>query len=263
MGIANRFNRPKKGQFGFDIADVFSYFGYFIAVLILIVILSIPSCLTGLNTNKADSNLQERTGAMALVAADAQLASYLRAQMPGKDELFAKLDWVEQHKKFFKTSVVDRVVTGTALPKDVELDVVQVRGFLDSHPDVYADKDYSEFISSLQAVYSAGGKDEQDAVKMAFKVVTAAMFVRAIIYPKKGDSYLYYLFPLSVDFQNRNSGKSGDDSDYDLSVGIMPTEMLPEREPLQSIQAIPLADSTIAKARLDYYPELLSGLPQP
>ncbi|MBI2175832.1 hypothetical protein HYU40_00595 [Candidatus Woesearchaeota archaeon] len=265
MKTANHFNKSKRGQFGFDLADIFSYIGYFIVVLIIIIILNIPSCLTGIDTKKADSKLQEKADSMALVSADTQIASYLRTQMPERTELFAKLDWLEQHKNFLRTSVVDPE-TGITLPAEVKLDVGQAKAFLNSHPDVYADKDYSGFISSLQAVYAAE-KKEQNNVKMAFKAVTTALFIRGFSNGKKldknNDGYTYYLSPVSVDFQNSNPGESGRDSDYDLSVEILPGEMLPERTPVQSIQVIPLADLTLAKIRLTYHPERSSWLPQP
>ncbi len=261
MKVTNHFNKSKRGQFGFDLADIFSYIGYFIVVLIIIIVLSLPSCLTGIDTKKADEKLQEKADAAALVSADSQLISYLRTQMPGKDELFAKLGWLDQQKKYFKTTVINQE-TGASLPGEVKLDVGQAKDFLNRHPEVYAGKDYSEFISSLQAVY-ASGKDEQDDVKMAFKAVTAAMFIRGFSDAKKQGGYIYYLFPVSVDFQNRNPGESGDEGDYDLSVEILPSEMLLERKPVQSILVVPLADSTLAKVRLTYYSERSSWLPQP
>ncbi len=261
MGLMDCLNKSKRGQFGFDLADIFSYIGYFIVVLIIIIVLSLPSCLTGIDTKKADLKLQEKASSMALVSADTQLTSYLRTQMPGRDELLAKLGWLEQHKAELHTSIFDKS-TGTSWPGKVGLDIGQAKDFLNRHPEVYAGRDYSEFISSLQAIY-ATDKDEQDDVKMAFKAVTAAMFIRGFGDAKKPGGYIYYLFPVSVDFQNRNPGESGDEGDYDLSVEILPSEMLLERKPVQSILVIPLADSTLAKVRLTYYPERSSWLPQP
>ena len=166
--VARCLGKSKKGQFGFDLMDIFSYIGYFVVVLLIIIILSLPSCLTGIKTDKAQSKLHEKTQAMALVSADAQLTSYLRTQMPGKDELFAKpnskLNWLDEHRNFLKTSAVDQT-TGTPLPDvKVNLDVVKAKGFLENHPEVYVDKDYSEFLSSLQAIY-ATNKNEQGDVK--------------------------------------------------------------------------------------------------
>lgn len=265
MRATNQFNKSKKGQFGFEIVDIFSYLGYFIAVLIILIILILPSCLTGIDSDKAGEKLQEKTEAMAQLKADAQLASFLRTQIPGKAELFAKLDWLDKHKDLLRTSTfLDQ--TGTSPPEKVKLDIGQTKGFLNSHPEVYADNDYSEFISSLYSVYAAN-KNEKGNAKMAFKVVTTVLFIRGFSNGKKldknNDGYTYYLFPLSVDFQNSNPGELDKGSNYDLSIGITPSEMLPERKPAQSIQVVPLADSTLAEVRLDYYTEHSSWLPQP
>lgn len=261
MSAVNQFNKSKRGQFGFDIADIFSYLGYFIAVLIIILILSLPSCLTRIDTDRAESKLQEKTEAMALIKADAQLTSYLRTQMPGKDELLAKLNWLEQHKNMPHTSTFDPT-TGISVPEKVKIDVEKAKGFLNNHPEVYVDRDYSEFISGLHAVYAANGK-EKGNVEMTFKVVTAAMFLRGVGDGKKAGGYLYYLYPLAVDLQNRNPGAPGKDGDYDFTIGITPSEIFQGRMPVQAMQVVPLADSTLAKVRLTYYQERSSWLQQP
>lgn len=248
------------------IVKVFSYIAYGIGVLVLILLLNLAGCL--IKNKEAKAAIEVDVNLAASVRADAQLGSYLRTVVPSKAGLNERLEWLEKNKdtKYIKE-----------LLKNIKIDFGDVKGFLDKHPEVYEGKDYSEFVSGLHAIYSAGNGDEKETVKQTFRAVTTTMFLRAVKdFPKKGGS-LFYLLPLGVDFNPADMKPSSDEDmcdKYTLCAQYLPSEIIPRIEdPLiyippqrfasQSVQAIPLADASVAKVEFRYYPELKSMLPQP
>lgn len=248
------------------IVKVFSYIAYFIGALVLILLLNIAGCL--IDNKKAEAAIEVDVNLAASVRADAQLGSYLRTMVPPKAGLDERLEWLEKNKD---TKYVKELLNS------IKIDFGDVKGFLDKHPEVYEGKDYSEFISGLHAIYSTGSDDEKKVVKQAFRAVTAIMFLSAVKdFPKKGES-LFYLLPLGVDFSPSDFKPSSEEdvcSTYELCAQYLPPEVIPRTDnPLiyippqmfasQSVQAIPLADASVAKVEFRYYPEHKSMLPEP
>lgn len=254
----------KRGQFG--LLDAASYLLYLIGVLVIVLFLNIGGCV--IKNKEAKAGIMAEVNLASSLKADAQLDSYLRTDvvLPDKAELFAKLDWFEKNKN---TKYIKELVS------QLKIDVAKVKDFLDRHPEAYADKDYSGFISSLHAFYASGNKNDKEDAERAFKAVTAAMFLRAVEdYPKRGE-YVFYLLPIGVDF-NPKDFKPSEKEDLckvsELCAYYLPSEVIPEIEnPLvyippykfssQAVQVIPLADSTLAKVEFRYYPEFKSWLP--
>ena len=243
--------KKKNGQLG--LVDIFSMMLYFFVALILLLVLNIAGCFL---TDKAEAAIGVNVDLAASVRADAQLDSMLRTEMPDKIALTEKLDTLEKFK-----------------PGNFDVNINKVKEFLDKHPELYANVDYSEFISRLHALY---GSDE-DMVKQTFKAVTAALFMRAVKdYPKKG-GYTFYLLPVGVKFNPVNfkpSSRSDICSDYDLCVQYLPPQIVPQTQkeageytPIykaasQPVQVIPLAGDAMAKVEFRYYGELPAALPK-
>ncbi len=251
----------KKGFFPLEL--IFSMLGYVVAVFVIIIVLNISSCV--LDKDKAESGISGKAETAAGLRAEAQLSSYLRTQIPAKDELFTKLDWLKEKR--------DR---NFAFAQG--FDVPKAKAFLEKYPDVYSGKDYSGFISALQAIYATSSNERGD-VKEAFEAVTAAMFLRAFGDGRKEDGYVFYVLPIGVDFENSDNGKPSSITslcslaNYDLCVEAgsesydaalhSDTFVALYREPFQAVQLVPLADNSIAKVEFRYYPELASRLPGP
>ncbi len=255
----------KKGQLG--LVDIFSMLLYFVAVFILILLLNLGGCL--IKNKEARAAIEADVSLATYVRADAQLNSYLRTAIPEKAELDKKMEWLEKNPnpQFSKQL------------KSLKIDFGKANGFLSKYPEVYANQDYSGFIGGLHTIHSTGGKSEKEGAEQAFKAVTAALFLRAVEdYPKKGE-YLFYLLPLSVDFDPSDFGPSTKENmcevSYELCAQYLPQEVVPSpilmkgvyisptRFSSQSVQAFPLADLSVAKIEFRYYPELKSKLPQP
>lgn len=255
--------KKKKGQLG--LVDIFSMIMYFIAVLIILLILNIAGCFID---NKAKAALGTDADLAKSVKADAQLNSMLATQMPDAAGLKAKLDQLDSFNRDKNSN----------LYKKIDVNFGEVQGFLNSHPELFKKKDYSGFIAGLNVIYKTGTAKDQNNVVKTFKAVSAAMFLRALKdYPKKGE-YLYYLLPVGVDFNPKDFKPSSNDEmcdAYTLCVEVLPPEIIPEvlytpgayipitKVISQSVQLLPLVDSTIAKIEFRYYPELPSTLPQP
>lgn len=258
----------KRGQLG--LVDIFSMILYFVVVLIIILMLNIAGCFI---KTKAEAAIGVNVNLAKSVSADSQLASFLRTDMSDATELRAKLDWLKNSKK-----------NNPDFPdfsKEIGVKFADAQGFLDSHPELYEKKDYSEFISALYVFYQTGAKKDKESVEKAFRAVTAAMFLRVVKdYPKKGE-YIFYLLPVGVKFKPDNlmpSNKADICQDYDLCVDYLPSEIVPQTQdpfdengityvPInkiasQSVQAVPLPDYTFAKIEFRYYVELPSTLPQ-
>ena len=171
------FKAMLKSRKGLDFWDIFWYMFYFLVAFIIIFLLNIAGCV--IKDKEAKAGIGADVSLAAVIRADAQLDSYLRTQMPGKGELLEKMGWLEKNKNanYIKSLV-----------KELNFDFGKVEDFLNKHPEVYADRDYSGFISSLHPFYVSGDKKDKEDAERVFKAVTAAMFIRAVIdYPKKGD----------------------------------------------------------------------------
>lgn len=245
----------KKGQLG--LVDIFSMMLYFFVALILLLVLNIAGCFL---TSKTEASIGVDVNLATSVRADAQLDSMLRTMMPDANGLKAKLDFLKNSGK-------------PDFSRKLNVNFADAKKFLDNNPELYAKVDYSEFISRLHALYPSN----KDMVEHTFKAVTAAMFMRAAKdYPKKGE-YTFYLLPVGVKFNPADlkpSSRSDICSDYDLCVQYLPPEVVPQTQkesgkyaPIykaasQPVQAIPLADYTIAKVEFRYYRELSFALPK-
>ena len=252
----------KNGQLG--LVDVFSYILYFLSVIVIIFLLNIAGCVA---KGKAEAAIGADVSLSSSVRADSQLNSYLRTKMPDKAELDKKLDWLEKNPSPQFANQLKKLNVNFGKAKD----------FFNKYPETYEGQDYSKFIAGLHAIYSAGVEGDKEGAEQAFKAATAAMFLRAVEdYPKKGE-YLFYLLPVGVDF-NPSDFNPFDKEDLceevELCAQLLPVEIIPNLEdPLiyippqrlssQSVQVIPLADSTLAKVEFRYFPERESRLPKP
>ncbi len=244
-------NWRKQGQLG--LLDIFSYILYFIAFLVILLLLNIQGCKEKVQSDIGiDANFRPLE---ASVRADAQLNSYLRTQMPEKELLFTRIGWLEAKQK-----------GGFVFAKGFDLE--KAKDFLERYPEVYDGKDYSEFISSLQAVYESDVK-EKEGIQEAFKAATAAMFLRAVEDDEAFGGTLYYFLPIGVDFDNLDKGKPGDEKylcgtgKYELCTdGYLPDEFF-YIVPVSAVQITPLADGEMAKVELRYVREFRARLPKP
>ncbi|MBI2143630.1 hypothetical protein HYU17_00570 [Candidatus Woesearchaeota archaeon] len=269
--ISERF---KKGQFG--LLDIASYLLFFVSVAILILLLNLGGQF--LKNKEARASLDVDVNLASFAKADAQLDSYLRTDLPGKDELLEKIQWLEENKN--KNPYI------TELKK--QLDLKKAREILEAYPEVYEGKDYSGFISGLHALYYSG--EDRGKVWDAFRAVTAVMFLRSVKdYPKRGE-FMFYLLPVGVDFDPEDLKPSSNEdlcgrSGFELCIRYFPEIMVPQmnkeyeeasgavlagrtaRKPArrfssQAVQAIPVANSGLAKVEFRYYHEFKSWLPQ-
>lgn len=252
------FKRGKNGQFGLE--KIFSYIIYGLAVMVFIVLVNLPGCI--LDKGQLKAVIESDATLKAEVKAEAQLNSYLRAQMPDKALLFERLDWLKNKKK------EGYVFAG----QFDEGKVKRVKEFTDGNPEAYVGKDYSGFISSLQAIYAVSNNDGKNRIKEAFELVTAAMFFRSARDKTQKIGHVLYALPIAVDFDPKDLKPSR--TDYSLCTlekDFKEFEVCSDNRPYelfyakfwQAVQAVPLHDGGFAKVELRYYPEPLSWLPKP
>ena len=245
----------KKGQFG--LVKIMSYLVYGLAVIGFTVLVNLPSCV--LDKGHLKAVIEPDATLTAAIRADAQLGSYLRTQLPDKALLFERLDWLENKNKEGYT-FADQFDSKK---------VKRVKEFIDDHPEAYADKDYSAFLTGLQAIYVLSDSDGKDRVKETFKLVTAAMFFRSAKDKTKKIGHVLYVLPIAVDFDPKDLKPSLSDAgsicalpEFEVCYENIPYELSFDKF-LQAVQAIPIHDAGFAKVELRYYPESRLWLPQP
>lgn len=167
----------KKAQFGLD--TLISYFVFAVFLLFTIFALSLSGC--GSAKHKAEGKINLDKGRIADLRASEQLSAYFATEIPVKEALYKGIDDTE-----------DMFKLGTDFNKKT------VKEFLDTHPEVYVDRNYAEFVNALYA-YRA---DER--IKDVFDAVTKALFHRQLYSKSARDlnsgrlDKLYYSPTISV-----------------------------------------------------------------
>lgn len=247
----------KKGQFG--MLRIFSYALYAFGAIVLIITLSLATTSCALQNKEAKAEIGNEAGLYAAVKADTQLNSYLRTDMPAKNELFERLDWLEKNKN---TKYVKELMGA------LKIDFKSARDFLEKHPETVSDRDYSGFITALHAVHISGNDADKESVRQTFKAATAALFLRSVNdYPRKGER-VFYLLPLTVDFNPADFWASKEQNpcgNAELCAYYLPAIIAPgagnSKFVSHAINPVPLADHTAAKVEFWYYPEIKHTLP--
>jgi len=267
---------PKKGAF--SLLDCFSYLIYFLAFWVAVMILSVTLTGCGHKNYSVDEKIKDDFSVANTVRADLQLDSMLRTKIPSTADLGAKFDWMKgyQTQKF----------AGVFGMQDGDFDKVKV--FLSQHPELTENQDYAGFIRGLKPLYDSetaeqmkkyGMIKETRQTQITFTAVTAVMFMRSLKHKSSGSSKSdewYYLPGISVDYNPAN---------MDPRVGINTCEYVGNQGPntlcteyigdirfaylvlpagtilTHVVQAIPLADGSIAKVDFGYPPETVSTLP--